>query len=450
MEPSNTSNIPDDKEIPNEITTKKNDPNDREEIKNNPLYQKLADNQSGGMEFLRDKNMQDLTKPRVFWDTQPVPKFSDVEQTEEFKEGEIETEKDLEKERKIPYPLLDQFDWADIDLTNAEHLDDVYKFLSENYVEDDDNMFRFDYSKDFLKWSLTPPGYFPEWIIGVRVKKSGKLVGFITGIPVTAFANKNKIKMAEINYLCVHKKLRANRLAPVLIKEVTRRVHTKNQWQAIYTAGVLIPTPIAQAKYFHRSLNPKKLVDVHFSSLPPKQTISMMVRLYKLPEEPLIKGIRPMKTKDIDGVYKLLSTFLEKFAIHLRFTQEDIKHWFMPIKNVIYSYVVENENKQITDFCSFYCLPSSILRNPKYDLLKAAYSYYNVATSVPFKDLMQDALILANNEEFDVFNCLNIMDNEEILKDLKFSQGDGNLHYYLYNWRLNKPLAPKDIGIVLL
>lgn len=34
-----------------------------------------------------------------------------------------------------------------------------------------------------------------------------------------------EVKLAEINYLCVHKKLRAKRLAPVLIKEVTRRVN---------------------------------------------------------------------------------------------------------------------------------------------------------------------------------------------------------------------------------
>ena len=40
--------------------------------------------------------------------------------------------------------------------------------------------------------------------------------------------------MAEINFLCVHKKLRANRLAPVLIKEITRRVHVRNIWQAVY------------------------------------------------------------------------------------------------------------------------------------------------------------------------------------------------------------------------
>jgi glycylpeptide N-tetradecanoyltransferase len=58
-------------------------------------------------------------------------------------------------------------------------------------------MFRFRYSKEFLLWyvlmqhtgsnrnrALTPPGYFPEWHIGVRVQKTGKLVAFISGINV--------------------------------------------------------------------------------------------------------------------------------------------------------------------------------------------------------------------------------------------------------------------------
>ena len=31
-------------------------------------------------------------------------------------------------------------------------LQELYTLLNENYVEDDDNMFRFDYSPDFLKW----------------------------------------------------------------------------------------------------------------------------------------------------------------------------------------------------------------------------------------------------------------------------------------------------------
>lgn len=30
----------------------------------------------------------------------------------------------------------------------------MYTLLTENYVEDDDNMFRFDYSKEFLEWCV--------------------------------------------------------------------------------------------------------------------------------------------------------------------------------------------------------------------------------------------------------------------------------------------------------
>ena len=82
--------------------------------------------------------------------------------------------------------------------------------MKENYVEDDDNMFRFDYSIEFLRWALQPPGYFQDWIIGVRIKSNSKLVGFITGIPVVLVMQdeKYKTKMTEINFLCVHKKLR--------------------------------------------------------------------------------------------------------------------------------------------------------------------------------------------------------------------------------------------------
>jgi glycylpeptide N-tetradecanoyltransferase len=39
------------------------------------------------------------------------------------------------------------------------------------------------------------------------------------------------VKTVEINFLCVHKKLRSKRLAPVLIKEVTRRVNRSGVWQ---------------------------------------------------------------------------------------------------------------------------------------------------------------------------------------------------------------------------
>lgn len=95
--------------------------------------------------------------------------------------------------------------------------------------------------------------------------------------------NGKVLKMAEINFLCVHKNLRAKRMAPVLIKEITRRVNEKNIWQAVYTAGITIPTPCSNATYWHRGLNPKKLVEVGFSSLPPGTPMSRYLKLQKLP-----------------------------------------------------------------------------------------------------------------------------------------------------------------------
>jgi len=61
---------------------------------------------------------------------------------------------------------------------------EVYDLLNRNYVEDDDNMFRFDYSPEFLKWALSPPGSPPQFVVGIRATTSRKLVGFITGVPV--------------------------------------------------------------------------------------------------------------------------------------------------------------------------------------------------------------------------------------------------------------------------
>ena len=44
----------------------------------------------------------------------------------------------------------------------------------------------------------------------------------------------------------------------------------------------------------------------------------------------------------------------------------------------------------------------------------------------------------------DVFNSLDVMDNKSVLEDLKFGQGDGNLHYYFYNFKCPE-LTPEKV-----
>lgn len=99
-------------------------------------------------------------------------------------------------------------------------------------------------------------------IFSVRVAKSGRLIAFISAIPAKIKAFKESLKVVEINFLCVHKKLRSKRLAPVLIREITRRVNLTGIFQACYTAGVVLPKPVTTCRYWHRSLNPKKLIEV--------------------------------------------------------------------------------------------------------------------------------------------------------------------------------------------
>ena len=50
---------------------------------------------------------------------------------------------------------------------------------------------------------------------------------------MNCYVEEDQIKMCEINFLCVHKDIRAKNIAAILIAEVTRRVNLKNKWQAV-------------------------------------------------------------------------------------------------------------------------------------------------------------------------------------------------------------------------
>lgn len=199
-----------------------------------------------------------MQKSYKFWSTQPVPKLDEKIQANEH----IEPHKDIAEIRPNPYALPDGFTWDTLNLNEPLVLTELYTLLNENYVEDDDAMFRFDYQPEFLKWALQPPGWRADWHAGVRVVKSGLLVGFISAIPGHVKIYEKIEKIVEINFLCVHKKLRSKRVAPVLIREITRRVNLTGIFQAVYTAGVVLPKPVATCRYWHRSLNPKKLIEV--------------------------------------------------------------------------------------------------------------------------------------------------------------------------------------------
>ena len=191
-----------------------------------------------------------------------------------------------------------------------------------------------------------------------------------------------------------------------------------------------------------------------------------MIRDNKLPEKPSIPGIREMEEKDVPQVTELLANFLGRFDMVPVYSPEEVAHQFLIGKGkgelsspsvlrrdgqVTWAYVVEvllspcfcsrvlimiplqsPETKKITDFFSFYSLPSTIINNPSHSTLEAAYLYY-YATDAAFQphaeeqgilkqrlqELIGDALIIARSAQFDVFNALTMMDNTPFLNPLK-------------------------------
>jgi len=189
------------------------------------------------------------------------------------------------------------------------------------------------------------------------------------------------------------------------------------------------------------------------------------------------------------AVADLYTRYMKRFDMAPLYDVDEVRHQFLSgmgrgevgsggvgrrQNQVTWSYVVENqETGKITDFFSFYSLPSTVIGNTAYPILEAAYLFYyasetglqgeGAAQDEALKKrlllLIGDALIIANEAKFDVFNALTLMDNMPLLQELKFGLGDGFLNFYLYNWR-TLPLAGmnseggvppgKGIGVVML
>jgi glycylpeptide N-tetradecanoyltransferase len=400
-----------------------------------PDYKKLFDRLIDSEESPKNEN----AKSHSFWNTQPVPQGLDDQRGN----SEIEPDSPYSKISQSPVALPLSLVWSELDMRNTNQINEVYEFLLYNYVEDIDAKFRFNYSPELLKWVLLSPGWKEQWIIGVR-DDSNRLVGFIGAIPIKIRMHNVIKQMVSIDFLCVHKELRCLGLSPILIREITRRVNLHGGiFQAIYTTGIVLPCPISTARYFHCPLNHSKLVETGFS--PP----NLEEYVFKSKTSTSILNLRPMGEVDIPQTLKLLQTYLSRFPLSCVFeTETEIKHWFLTRQGVVYSFVEEDTSGAITGFVSLYELSSTVLMNSSNQSLRIAYLYYYSHKDLDkIPSLIESVVSISKDIGFDVLNCLNIMNNHVFIDRLGFIPGDGELCYYLFNWKTN-PLEPEQIGVL--
>ena len=138
----------------------------------------------------------------------------------------------------------------------------------------------------------------------------------------------------------------------------------------------------------------------------------------------------------------LLNEYLEPRKMHQVFNEDEVRHFLTPRDDVVYCYVAGGQpGEPLTEIFSFYNLSSSVLNHFTHRTLKVAYSYYNVSLTGRLKEGMKECLVRAKAMNFDVFNALDALENSEFLEELAFGVGDGELYYYLYNWRIRKILV---------
>ncbi len=129
----------------------------------------------------------------------------------------------------------------------------------------------------------------------------------------------------------------------------------------------------------------------------------------------------------------------------------------------------------VTDLLSMYYLPASNLGCAKHTDLQSMYVFYVVPGRHSMVQLLSDATALAKQVRecgcvvlcllcvgsfhffswtplqagADVLNMLDVMRCRVAGKELKFHEGTGVLHYYLYNWKCPS-IIPDDLALLLL
>ena len=354
-----------------------------------------------------------------FWNTQPI--FTNNDNT-------IVENVDINNIKKDPIKLVDKYHWYNIDLDNENDLNELYSFLLDYYVNNINAVYRFNYSKETFKWFLKPKTFFPDLILGVKF--NNKLVSTIIGIPQTVRILDKIIKVVQINFLCVHPNIRNKRLAPVLIKEITRRSNLHNIDVAYFTAHLDLPNKVVSTYYWQRPINVEKIFDLDL--LQPDFPGQNIKKYYKI-DDCFTINISELQKDDCKECCQMFNEFHNKFKISIHFDEEHFESHFMPKKNVISSWVVKQDNK-ITDFISFFDIPSKVSNSTKYNEWRAAYCYYYFNTKTKLEELVQNCLVLLKRNNIDILNSTDLYDNNDFLDKLKFKKSSSELRFFFYNW----------------
>jgi glycylpeptide N-tetradecanoyltransferase len=364
-------------------------------------------------------NTDVATPPHNFWDKQPLSVGSD-------RTGQIIAF----PPRAEHLPLAPPLQWCQVD---ENHIDEIRAFLSRHYVGNGE--FNLDYSREILllwvKHALS---------IGIRDGEK-KLVGFVSAKFTPVELDNTRIDSVAINFLCVDPAYRGNYLAPIMIREISRRCVLGGVQTALYTVGHDLPGSFARVNYHHRALQPRKLLDVGFYKLPPGAREQLFVKAVALPKGKST-GLVQLEPTKFDLAREALDTHLGIYRLR-EYTLGDHELTSIPQRYHVLWYEKAGQHCVVV----FYRLDIYFKSVDK--TVRQAMLQYVAAPDELLEETMLKTLHYASDRGYEVFTALDNLHNQKFLEKLAFQKGTGHLNYYMYNWHMPK-LDASDVGVTLM
>lgn len=341
---------------------------------------------------------------------------------------------------------------------------ELARFLSEHYQGDDAFAVRQPSAR--LRWVLRAPAMRADWALCVRDQRSGgRLVGFVAAVPRALWLDGAQVDGVEVCFLCVHPGYRGRGLTPLLLRELARRLARHGVRVAVYTGSKRLPGALAEARYYHRPLQPLRLARSGFVEVEPA-FVHLYALHFRLPRRTATAGLRPMRKADIAQCARLLDSAHARARLGLRYrSPAELAHWLRPrAREQMAAYVVDeratgavravvafslstavrtcaaaNATPSDRTRAPWWARPVSAVRGlwPRASVRGAVLHVLAADASVDVAELLRDASVLARRRGCHVLSALESHTTPRAaLGAAKFREGDNSLHFYLYNYGL--------------
>ncbi len=340
---------------------------------------------------------------KSFWKDQPVEKGISLRTISEARR--------IPKERlSLPKGLF----WE----INDNPLE-IAAFLKENYVEDCDNMFRLNYSKDFFEYLFQDPNHSRDYSLSI-INDNRDMVGYVLAKEHTVVIRNVEQRVVSINFLCLKEEYRNKNIAPIIIKEITRVVNMKGIFHAVFTGQKDYGFAIGKSMYYHLAIDVSRLKAVGYIEDEWEDALLSECDKYKISNETRIAS-----KADLRRIYKKYCDSFQECEFYEKFSEEEFMYVFGGDKTCVYMLYNEKRN----EYVSFFVIESFSIHKEK--SFQGAYLYY---WDGGYR-IIEDAISYAKSLGISIFNVLDLHNNEKIIREFRFVEGTGILWYHLYNWR---------------